>query len=99
MNIFPSTAILGESFTLTCIIPNSTPQNVTFEWFFGLNNSSLPSGVVVSNVTKNFRFYIGSLQFTSLLGFHIGLYKCRLGSNENVAATTIVTVEGVQHLA
>ena len=99
MNIFPSTAILGESFMLTCIIPYSRHQIVTFEWFFGLNSSSLPSGVVVSNVTKRGSICISSLQFTSLLAFHIGLYTCQLGSDESVAATTTVTVEGVQHLA
>ena len=41
----------GENLSLECsveITPNPLPQNVphpTIDWFFGLNNASLPSGV------------------------------------------------------
>ena len=77
------------------IFHNPLPENVSypsFEWFFGPTNSSLPSGVTVSNITQRGNSYYSSLQFSPLLPHHAGMYTCRLGGNERLAAT--ICVEG-----
>ena len=77
MTISPSgpnhARIAGEtSFILKCsstITPNPLPDNVSspkFEWFFGPTNTSLPSGVTVSNVTNSGNTYTSTLQFPLL---------------------------------
>ena len=83
----------GEtSFILECsatITPNSLPVNVpspTFEWFYNLTNTSLPSGVTASYVTNNGNTYISTLYFSPLQESHAGMYTCRLGGNERLAA-------------
>ena len=79
-----STGTAGETYSLTCSatlhprfipFPSDVPSP-TFEWFFGPNNSSLPSGVtpmatVLSNVT-----YTSTLQFSQLSQSHAGMYTC-----------------------
>ena len=84
------------TFNLKCsaeISPDPLPENVSypsFEWFFGRTNSSLPSGVTVSNVTQIRKSYSSVLQFLPLLPHHAGMYTCRLGGNERLAATIFV---------
>ena len=91
---------VGEIFIVMCsadIILNSLPQSVTFEWFFGSTNSSLPPDVtVVSDVTKGGNPYsiTSTLQFSPLLAFHAGMYTCQLGGNERLAAKTTISVNG-----
>ena len=94
-----STGTAGETYSLTCSatlhprfipFPSDVPSP-TFEWFFGPNNSSLPSGVtpmatVLSNVT-----YTSSLQFSQLSQSHAGMYTCRLGPGR-LANHAMVTV-------
>ena len=101
MNIFPSestTGTLGTSLTLTCladIVPNSIPtQDVTFEWFFGPSISSLPSGVVKSNMSRSDNTYTSTLQFSPLQLSHEGMYTCQLWGNERLVAKTTISVNG-----
>ena len=91
----------GEtSFILECsatITPKPLPDNVTspeFEWFFGPTNTSLPSGVTVSDVTNSGNTYTSTLQFPPLQESHTGMYTCRLGGNERLAANISITVNG-----
>ena len=97
---FNATRIAGEiNFTLQCSACIMSPllDNVpvpTFEWFFGPDNSSLPSGVTISNVTNSSNTYTSTLQFSTLSESHSGLYTCRLGGNERLAANTNITVKG-----
>jgi hypothetical protein len=48
-----------------------------FEWFFGSENSPLPSDVVV--LTNNGNNYTSTLQFSPLYENHTGIYTCRVG--------------------
>ena len=85
----------GEMLFIYCRVDIVLPLNVpppTFEWFFGPNNSSLPSGVTVSPVTKHGNTYNSTLQFSPLLVNHAGIYKCQLGGNRKLAANTTLTV-------
>ena len=97
---FNTTRIAGEiNFTLECSAYIKTlPENVplpTFKWFFGPDNSSqLPSGVIVSNVTNISNTYTSTLEFSTLSEPHSGLYTCRLGGNERLAADINITVKG-----
>ena len=91
--------VAGEYFILQCsitIAPNPLPLNVSppmFEWLFGPDNSSLPSGVTVSHMINNGNTYNSTLQFSPLRHFHAGSYTCRFGSNERLAATSrVITV-------
>ena len=105
---FNATGVVGEkltSFLLNCsahiVIPSSDyVPPPSFEWFFGLDNSSesLPLNMTVSNVTNNSNTYTSTLQFPALSeSAHTGLYTCRLGGNERLAASTNVTVKGSYH--
>ena len=83
VNISPETsiAIVGRIFNISCsadivIIPLSQD---TFEWFFGPDNSSLPTSGSVSSVTNT---YTSSLQFFSLNQSNAGMYTCRIRGNE-----------------
>ena len=81
------------------IFHNPLPENVSypsFEWFFGPTNSSLQSDVTVSNVTQRGNSYYSSLQFSPLLPHHAGMYTCRLGGNERLAATIYVEGNTIQ---
>ena len=95
-----STATAGKNFMLECsadITPNPLPIDVAsprFEWFFGPTNTSLPSGVTVSDVTNSGNAYTSGLLFSPLQESHEGMYTCRLGGNERLAANTVVTVNG-----
>ena len=91
----PITGTAGETFTLECsadIMTQSDSPSPTYEWFFGLTNTSLPSGVTVSNVTNSSNIYTSTLQFSPLQESHAGVYTCRLGGNERLAISTVVTV-------
>ena len=96
----PGTETAGNIFTLNCsvdITPNPLLEDVpppSFEWFFGPTNTSLPSGVTVSDVTNGRNTYTSTLQFSPLRESHAGIYTCRLGGNERLAANTKITVNG-----
>ena len=100
---FNATRVVGEKFIgfmlncsahITIPSPGSVPPP-SFEWFFGLDNSTLPPNVTVSNVTNNSNTYTSTLHFPALSeSAHSGLYTCRLGGNERLAASTNVTVKG-----
>ena len=106
MSVFPAgntTRTVGENFNLQCsvdIAPNPLPENVptpSFEWFFGSNNTSLPSGVTLSSVTSSGNTYTSILQFSPLQESHTGMYTCRLGGNARLANNAIITVNGKLH--
>ena len=94
-----NTAIAGTSFSLLCSATVETQDDSptpNFDWFFGPNNASLPSGVTpMATVMGNGNNYSSTLQFSPLQQSHAGMYTCRLGSNARLAVTTIVTVDGV----
>ena len=91
----------GEiNYTLQCSVSirGPLPQGVpfpTFEWFFGPNNASLSSGVTVSNVSNKSNTYTSILQFSSLSLNHSGMYTCRLGGNQRLAANLNITINGI----
>ena len=97
----PGIGTAGEMFTLSCsvnITPNPLPEDIpppSFEWFYGLANISLPSGVTVSDVTNSGNAYTSIQQFSPLLVSHAGMYTCRLGGNERLAVNTNITVNGM----
>jgi hypothetical protein len=98
VTISPSGPIIKNSesnFSLVCsanIYPlNSGPPPIIFEWFFGPENSSIPSDVVVSNVTINGNNYTSTLQFSPLYESHTGVYTCRVGYS---AASIIIFAGG-----
>ena len=76
--------------------PLGNVPSPSFEWFFGPNNASLPSGVtlmptvVSSNSTAN--TYTSTLQFSPLNQSLAGIYTCRLGGNARLAADTRIFV-------
>ena len=89
------------------ITPDPLPENVpnpSFQWFFGPTNSSLPSGVTVFDVRKSDNTYTSMLQFSPQILTHTGMFTCRLGGNERLAANTtiyavyIVTAHGTPRL-
>ena len=94
------TSTAGMNFTLECsavITPNPLPFTVpypSFEWFFGTNNFSLPSGISISSVSRSGNNYKSSLQFSPLNQSHAGMYTCRLGGNPLLAARTMLIVNG-----
>ena len=84
----PSTGTAGETFTLECsadIMTQSDSPSPTFEWFFGPTNTSLPSGVTVSDVANSGNTYTSTLQFSPLRESDPGIYTCRLGGNARLA--------------
>lgn len=94
----------GQDYAVDCsvaITPNPLPANVSnpsFKWFFGPANSSLPSGVTVFDVEKSGNNYTNTLQFSPQIITHIGMFTCRLGGNERLAAnTTIYAVRVIDH--
>ena len=96
----PATKFAGDIFSLVCsadIHPLSTLTHgelSMFEWFFG--NSSLPSGVTVSNVTKSGNTtYTSILQFSPLHETYTGVYTCQIGYT---AVSTTITVVGKDSL-
>ena len=81
VNISPeaSIGIVGEIFNISCsadIITNFSLSQDTFEWFFGPDNSSLPTGVSVSSVINSSNTYTSTLQFFSLNQSNAGMYTC-----------------------
>ena len=92
----------GANVTLNCSFHLTSPTNVDppqFKWFFGPDNSTtLPSGVMVSNVTESSKTYTSTLQFSPLNQSHAGMYTCRVGGNERLAANVVITVKCKFHL-
>ena len=92
MTISPSGPIIkssGSNFSLLCSA-NIYPLPVygippTVEWFFGpgSDNSFLPYGVIVSNMTNssnNINYTTSTLlQFSPLNENHTGIYTCGIG--------------------
>ena len=97
-----STGTAGEIYSLMCsatLNSDSTPlpsdvPSPTFEWSFGPNNSSLPSGVSQPMTTGNGNTYTSTLQFSPLSQFHAGMYTCRLGVGR-LANNATVAVNGM----
>ena len=98
VTISPSGPIVknpGSNFSLVCsanIYPlpvNGSPP--ILEWFFGPENSSLPSGVVVSNATDRSNNYTSALWFSQLRENHTGIYTCKSGYS---AARIIIFFSG-----
>ena len=89
-----NTGIAGTNFSLVCSATVET-QNDTptpnFDWFFGTNNDSLPSGATPM-ATDMGNTYTSTLQFSPLQESHAGMYTCRLGSNARLAVNAMVTV-------
>ena len=90
--------VVEESFNIQCsvtIYHDPLPQSVpypTMQWFHGPANSSLPSGVTSTGVTKTGNYtYTSMLQFSALQDFQAGMYTCRVGGNEALASTSTVT--------
>lgn len=100
VTISPSATITGsteDDITLTCSAnitsdPPPGESDVIFEWFFGQDFSSLPSGVMVSSVTKSGSTYSRSLDFFPLSLSHSGMYTCRLWNYSTQAASANITV-------
>ena len=96
--ISPSGPIIetpGSNFSLVCSATISPPPlygaPLILGWFFGPENTSLPSGVAVANVTHNNNIinitYTSTLQFFLLQESHAGIYTCRIG---HTAASTMI---------
>lgn len=104
MTVLPSgssSKTAGEiNFTLKCsadvtLLELEGVPLPTFKWFFDSMNASLPCGVTVSqNVTNIGNNYTSTLQISFLQEHHSGLYTCRLGGNERLAANSNITVKG-----
>ena len=93
-----NTAIVGTSFSLVCSATVQTQDDSptpNFDWFFGSNNASLPSGVtLMATVMGSGNNYSSTLQFSPLQQSHAGMYTCRLGSNARLAVSAMITVNG-----
>ena len=88
--------IAGTSTTSQCSIDIELPdENVsppTFEWFFGPNNNSLPSGVMEPVMTNSGNNYTSTIHFSPLLPSHAGQYTCQLRGNQQLSANTSISV-------
>ena len=104
VTIFPSdsTGTAGETYSLMCSttlhsdsvpLPSDVPSPA-FEWFFGPNNSSLPSGVTPIATVENGNTYTSMLQFSPLSQSHAGMYTCRLGPGR-LANHAMVAINGM----
>ena len=93
-----NTAIVGTSFSLVCSTTVETQADSptpNFDWFFGPNNVSLPSGVtLMATVMGSGNTYSSTLQFSPLQQSHAGMYTCRLGSNARLAVSAMITING-----
>ena len=91
-----NTAIAGTSFSLVCSATVETQDDSptpNFDWFFGPNNASLPSGVTpIATVMGSGNTYSSTLQFSPLQQSHAGVYTCRLGSNARLAVSAMITM-------
>ena len=104
MNIYSSgSGTAGEEFSLTCsaslTIKGNSQQSsdipsMPFEWFFGPNKASIPSGVTPMAI-NNGDTYTSTLQFSPLSQSHAGNYTCRLGAGRLLVNSTMVTVNGI----
>ena len=94
-NTAGGSSILECSATITPV-PDPIVSSSTFEWFFGPNNGSLPSGVTATeNISSNGDTYTSTLWFSPLSHSHTGMYTCRLGGNARLADTFSVIVNGM----
>ena len=95
-------SIAGESSSLTysaTVTPNPLSGHnheflPTFEWFFGSNNDSLPSGLTPMATTLGSApgTFTTTLQFSPLSQSYAGMYTCRLGGRARLAATAMIFV-------
>ena len=87
---------VGENIELECSIaisPNPLPQNVplpSLKWLFGPNNTTLPTGVEVSERRNDDGVYVSTLQFHPVQECHSGNYTCHLQNNEMLRASIAV---------
>ena len=91
-----NTAIAGTRFSLVCSATVQTQDDSptpNFDWFFGPNNASLPSGVTpMATVMGSGNTYSSTLLFSPLQQSHAGMYTCRLGSNARLAVNAMINV-------
>ena len=103
VNIYSSgSGTAGKEFSLTCSATltvkrdsqqSSDIPSMPFEWSFGPNNASLPSGVTPVAI-NNGDTYTSTLQFSPLRQSHAGIYTCRVGAGRLLMNSTMVTVNG-----
>ena len=90
------------SFDLICSVAEvgDLSSATVFEWFYGVLNSSLPDGIMMTSGTSTSgRHTIAStLQFPSLQLSHAGVYTCRVKGIERLAERINITVNGTDHL-
>ena len=94
-----NTATAGTSFSLECSATVETQSDLptpNFQWFYGTNNGSVPSGTtVVATVMGSGNTYTSILQFSPLQESHAGMYTCRLGGNARLANNAAINVNGM----
>ena len=92
-------SVAGENLILECSSNvNPLPENLTppsFDWLFGPSNASLLTDAISIATMLGSNTYISTLQFSPLSQSHAGMYTCRLGGNERLAAIVTVTVNGI----
>ena len=90
---------IGENFELECSIAiglNPLPQNVprpSIEWLSGPNNTTLPTGMEVSERRNDDGVYFSTLQFHRLLECYSGNYTCRLQNNKMLMSVAVSPCE------
>ena len=94
-----NTGTAGTSFSLECSATVETQTDSPtpiFEWFYGTNNGSVPSGATpMATVIGSGNTYTSTLQFSPLQESHTGMYTCRLGGNARLANTITTAVNRV----
>ena len=94
----PNTAMAGENLTLECSTTiDPLPENLTcpiIDWLFNEENISPPYSLTPME-SRNGITYTSTLQFSPLSQSHAGMYTCRFGGNERLAANVTVTVNGI----
>ena len=91
-----STSTVGGNASLVCsasIMTQSDTPRPHFQWFFGPNNGTLPLQTPMTT-TNSGNIYTSTLQFSPLSQSQAGMYTCRLGGNERLAARTTLIVNG-----
>ena len=87
MTISTSIGTTDEILILECSANIETHLELptpAFEWFFGLRNSSIiVTDILMLDVMNNSNAHTSTLQVS-----RAGLYTCRLGGNERLAAST-----------
>lgn len=85
----------GDIFSLECSVNTESQANFpvpSFEWYFGPNDTSLPSSLTVSSTMTSDNTHSSTLTFFPLQEFHTGTYTCQIGDNESQAASAVIHV-------